>query len=186
MSEPRRAKGSAEGARLGAPSAFVVNVSRLRRAPGTRRAVHVAAPLEDLAVTGSGVPEGAEVEVEVTVEAISGGVSVVGEVTAPWAGDCRRCLQPASGTLRVPVRELFAPGGDGEDVYPMSGDEIDLEPVARDAVLLELPVAPLCRPACLGLCPDCGANRNEDPCGGHERTDPRWAALDVLRDGHAG
>lgn len=141
----------------------------------------MAAPLADLVVTGSAVPQGADVTVDVTLEAIAGGVSVVGTVTAPWAGDCRRCLQPAGGELRVAVRELFAPGGDGDDAYPLAGDEIDLAPVARDAILLELPVAPLCRPACLGLCPECGANRNIEPCGAHERTDPRWAALDVLR-----
>ena len=58
------------------------------------------------------------------------------------------------------------------------GDLIDLEPVLRDAVVLELPFQPLCRPDCAGLCPQCGANLNDDP--GHEHrpdNDPRWDAL---------
>ena len=43
------------------------------------------------------------------------------------------------------------------------------------------PSVPLCRPDCLGLCPTCGADRNEEPCTCAEPGDPRWAALDVLR-----
>lgn len=162
---------------------FVVNVSRLRKAPGSRRHVHAQGSLPDLAVTGSAVPEGADVDVDVTLEAISGGVSVTGTVTAPWVGACRRCLLEARGVLHIPVREVYGPGGDGEDTYPLTGDAVDLAPVAHDAVLLELPPAPLCTAGCLGLCPECGANLNLDPCGGHDRRDDRWAALDVLRGG---
>ena len=66
------------------------------------------------------------------------------------------------------VRERYAPVGGAdrdEEAYPLSGDELDLEPLARDAVLLELPLAPLCSEDCRGLCPVCGANRNTEPCG---------------------
>ena len=98
----------------------------------------------------------------------------VGHVTRPWTGKCRRCLAPASGPLEVPVRELYTEDGDGEETYPLVGDEMDLEPLVRDAVLLELPLAPLCRPDCLGLCPFCGVNRNEEACSCEAPTDPRW------------
>ena len=64
----------------------------------------------------------------------------------------------------------------------LDGLEIDLEPVAREAVLLELPLAPLCREDCEGLCDQCGADRNEDPGHAHEAPgDARWSALDSLR-----
>ena len=56
------------------------------------------------------------------------------------------------------------------------------EPLVRDAVLLDLPLAPLCSEECLGLCPQCGANWNEGSCGCPPVTDARWAALDRLRD----
>jgi uncharacterized protein len=80
------------------------------------------------------------------------------------------------------VRELYEPGSDGEETYPLYGDQLDLALLARDAVVLELPQVPLCREDCQGLCPYCGANRNEIDCG-HDLvpTDPRWAALDALR-----
>jgi uncharacterized protein len=114
---------------------------------------------------------------------VDGGVVATGTVTAPWAGDCRRCVGTARGEVRAIVRELFEQNSDLEESYPLHGDQIDLEPLARDAVLLELPLTPLCSEDCQGLCPTCGANRNEGDCG-HTitPTDSRWAALDALKD----
>ncbi len=98
-------------------------------------------------------------------------------------GECRRAGVPVEGRVTAAVRERFAPGGsDDEDAYPLADDEVDLEPLARDAVLLELPLAPLCAETCLGLCPQCGTNWNESPCDCRPASDPRWAALDELRD----
>ena len=70
-----------------------------------------------------------------------------GTVTAPWQGECRRCGGPVEGTVTATVREQYAPAGaagQDEDTYPLTGDELDLEPLARDAVMLDLPLAPLC------------------------------------------
>ena len=120
------------------------------------------------------------------LESVLGGVSVTGTVSAPWTGACRRCLAAASGVLDCPVRELYTEDGDGDETYPLDDDDVDLEPLVRDAVLLELPLAPLCRPDCRGLCPICGADRNVEPCDCEAPPDPRWAALDVLRLPRAG
>ena len=160
---------------------FVVHVARLRRVTGSRWEVARRGVVEGLECSGSAVSPGEPVSAEVTLESVLGGVSVTGTVTAPWAGVCRRCLAPAAGTIVVPVRELYTEGGDGDDTYPLDGDDLDLEPLVHDAVLLELPQAPLCRPDCGGLCPLCGANRNEGDCGCRPEPDPRWAALDALR-----
>jgi uncharacterized protein len=160
---------------------FVVHVGQLRRAVGTRWHERREGPIEGLDCSGSAVPEGTSPVADVVLEAVLGGVSVTGTVQASWSGACRRCLAPASGTLVLPVRELYTDEGDGEETYPLTGDDVDLEPLVRDAVLLELPQAPLCGPDCLGLCPSCGANRNEESCGCEAPPDPRWAALDVLR-----
>ncbi len=165
---------------------LLVHVARLRRTVGSRWQVERSGPIADLSVSGSSVPDGAETAAVVTLESVAGGISVVGSVEAPWIGVCRRCLTPTSGVVRVPVRELYTRGGDGDETYPLRGDDVDLEPLAHDAVLLELPVTPLCDPACKGLCPSCGANWNEGSCSCQAPTDPRWAALDVLRGGEAG
>ena len=67
---------------------------------------------------------------------------------------------------------------DDDEVGRMQGDLLDLEPAVRDAVVLTLPVTPLCRPDCPGLCPDCGVHFDDLPADhSHEDVDPRWAAL---------
>ena len=68
-----------------------------------------------------------------------------------------------------------------EDTYPLEGDQLDLRPLVRDALLLELPLAPLCREDCRGLCAECGADLNLGPCQCRPALDARWRALDALR-----
>lgn len=165
---------------------FVVNVGALRR--GGEHAKHTSrsGPLTGLAVTGARVPDHADIGIDALIEIASGhSILVTGTVTAPWEGECRRCLTSATGTLTTGVRELYEdepePAAEDES-YKLKGDELDLEPLVRDAVLLELPQAPLCAEACAGLCPECGVDRNKGECSCEtETTDPRWAALDVLR-----
>ncbi|MGH9077323.1 MAG: YceD family protein [Acidimicrobiales bacterium] len=176
---------------------FLVPIASLRRAPGARRAEHrrgVVPPADPdqaavgLVLSGTVVPEGAEVEADVVLEVVSGGVFVSGLVTAPWRGDCRRCLGSVDGRLVAEVAELYAPrqagaghGGPDDETYPLALDFLDLTPCVRDAVLLGLPLAPLCRPGCLGLCPTCGADRNDGACSCPEAGgDSRWAGLDAL------
>lgn len=161
---------------------FVVPAATLRRQAGSRRRVQRSGRIPELYVSASAVPASEEVEVDVVLESVHGGILATGTVTAPWRGDCRRCLEPASGVLVVDVRELFEAGGDEGDTYPLGKEDLDLEPLVRDAVVLELPLAPLCDPACQGLCPRCGANWNQTRCDCEVASfDPRWAALDALR-----
>jgi uncharacterized protein len=162
---------------------FLVGVGALRRAPGERRREVCAGSLPGLEVTGSSVAPDAEVTVDVMLDSVPGGIVVTGTVTAPWHGECRRCLGAASGTMSADVREVFEEDWDPEQTYPLRGDQLDLAPLARDTVMVELPLAPLCREDCAGICPTCGADRNVAPCGCDGATcDPRWAALDALGD----
>ena len=172
---------------------FVVHVARLRRVTGSRWHEVRMGPIDPDGVLAprtsadSSVPEGADAICEVTLESFTGGVMVTGTVTAPWRGMCRRCAEPVGGMLRVDVRERFCEPGarygdpDDEEAYPIVEDELDLSPMVRDAVVLELPLAPLCRPDCRGLCTRCGTDLNEGSCECVATRDPRWANLDVLR-----
>lgn len=164
---------------------FVVEVGAIRRAPGSRREVRIEGEMTELAVSFSSVPERSAVCFEGALESVHEGVLVTGTVRARWEGSCRRCLEPASGEIVAHVRELCAEGLDDELVYALDGDELDLEPIVHDACILELPLAPLCREGCLGLCPDCGADRNFEQCACGSRDDPRRAPL-VLLGGGAG
>lgn len=144
---------------------FQVNVGQVRRTPGTRLHEDRSGPIEGLETTEARVPAGADVTVSADIEFSSGtSVMVHATVTAPWEGDCRRCLELATGTVAADVRELFEENHDPESSYRLHGDQLDLEPLARDAVLLELPVAPLCAADCRGLCATCGANLNNGAC----------------------
>jgi uncharacterized protein len=159
-----------------------VPVADLLRHPGERRHLSLTGALAGAG--GSAAAVASEARAELILESLPGDTLLAsGTVDAEWSGECRRCLGPASGSVRAEVRELFEPGSDEEETYLLRGDQIDVEPLVRDAVLLELPLAPLCREACQGLCPECGANRNDDDCGHKPDTrDPRWAALDQLKD----
>jgi uncharacterized protein len=163
---------------------FIVNVAALRKRAGSRRPVQLEGALPGLKVSGSAVPDAAPLTADLLLESLQGeAILATGTVAARWEGPCRRCLGPASGDLEVTVRELFQATSDEEETYPLAGDRVDLEPLVRDAVLLELPQAPLCMEGCEGLCPTCGPNRNEDTCACEPTNrDPRWAALDELKE----
>jgi uncharacterized protein len=101
-------------------------------------------------------------------------------------GPCFRCLEDATLGLAIDAREYQAtsPGESEELRTPyVSDDRLDLAAWARDAVALELPDKILCRPDCAGLCPVCGGNLNDEPHKHDEaQTDPRWSALESLRE----
>ena len=142
-----------------------------------------AGRLAGLAITGVEVPGDTDVLVDADLAWAQEDVVVTATVRARWESTCRRCLEPASGEIVARVREVYEPGSDGEETYRLDGTKVDLVPLVRDAVLLHLPPAPLCREECRGLCPRCGANLNEGECGcDPSPPDARWAALDALKD----
>src|ERR1700690_4393703 len=108
---------------------FVVHVARLRRAPGTRQREQRQGTIEGLDCSGSAVPEGATPVADVVLEAVLGGVSVIGTVLGRGVAPCRRCLVPASGPLHLAVRELYPDEGNPELTSPLVADVIALEPL---------------------------------------------------------
>ena len=88
---------------------------------------------------------------------------------------------PVGADFDLRLQEVFEEDPIEEETYPLRHEEIDLEQPIRDLVVPDLPLVPLCDDACLGLCPSCGANRNEEPCHcGSKGRDPRWDALRAL------
>lgn len=129
------------------------------------------------------VRAGSDLRLDLRLEAVMEGVLVTGAVRAQVVAECVRCLGPVREALGVELQELYAyqPPADGDDVSQVQGDCLDLEPVVRDALLLALPLNPVCAPDCPGLCADCGARLADDPGHGHEPvTDARWATLREL------
>lgn len=137
----------------------------------------------DLAVGMIGVPKDADVELDIRLEAVMEGVLVTGTARAPLTGECSRCLDPLASDIEVDFQELYFYSAEdaGEDDLLLDGELLDLEPVFRDAVVLALPLSPVCGDDCLGLCAECGIRLAEaGPDHRHEQIDARWAALQGL------
>ncbi len=184
--------------RLDPHAPLVLDTRELGRRPGSMRELGFTAPApEGLGLVDLiGVPVGAELDLDLRLESVMEGVLVSGTVTGPLTGECGRCLEPVSDTLSVSLQELFvyadkhdkhdsragrssSPEADDEDEVPtMVGDLLDLEPVLRDAVVLALPLTPLCQEDCSGLCAECGERLDDLPEDHtHDAVDARWGAL---------
>lgn len=165
-------------------SPFVVNAAELLRRPGTQKSVDLSVPIDDLGIVDDPrFASDAEVSVQLELESLSDGIVVDGVVSVPWRGTCRRCLADTGGVSQSDVHELYQRVLTDPDAFEIVGDQLDLRPIARELVLLDAPSTPLCGPDCKGLCPECGVNRNDTQCSCDTSVaDPRWAALDLLRD----
>jgi len=130
--------------------------------------------------------EVAPAEIDATLEVsrmTHGGYALRLRFATALSGPCMRCLEPAEPEAEVDAREVEQPGGGEELRSPyVEGEVLDLAAWARDAYALALPNQVVCREDCAGLCPECGANLNEQPDHAHEAApDPRWAKLRELR-----
>lgn len=127
------------------------------------------------------------VHVGLSVKADSEGLArVYGKLTAKMELQCSRCLTSFTENCVILFDEQFKlkdstdlPAEDeADDVIVVADDLVDLKPYVEETLLMNLPYVPLCVEACKGLCPTCGTNRNEHPCGClNERIDPRLAGL---------
>jgi uncharacterized metal-binding protein YceD (DUF177 family) len=183
---PHRSGAASHDARRPAGNPWRVDLRHLGRRAGSLHEVERTLPAPaGWRVELVGVPEGAPVQLRLRLEAVMEGVLVSGEIEVPLTGSCARCLEPFEDTLRLDVQELFAYAGstteatsEEDEVRRVDGEFLDLEPMLRDAVVLALPLAPVCTEDCAGLCVDCGQRLDDlPPDHTHEQLDPRWAGL---------
>lgn len=172
---------------------LTVGVADLLRRPGSRRELRADVPSGGITVGDVEVPTGATIHADLALEALSDGLVVTGRVRAPWTGPCRRCLEDVAGEVDVEVREIFERAPVEGETWPLDGDHVDLAPLVREAVVLALPLAPLCRADCAGPDPEHFPARPPEPGEADEVAeaadaadaeaprDPRWAKLDELR-----
>lgn len=196
-------------------SAFLLNIHELPRRAGEMREyqLDVDAPFR-VGVPLIAVPEGDLIELDVRCESVTEGVLITADIFAVAIGECIRCLDPVELEIDRKIQELYRyqptddkgkrvhqsgksrPGNrkveevegdlDEVDVLYIEGEQANLEIPILDAIILSLPVNPLCDEECLGLCPDCGEkweNLPEDHS--HGAVDIRWAGLENLDLGSA-
>lgn len=165
---------------VSAPSPFVQNVRDLVHRPGElrERVLEFEAP-EKLGEGAASVAPGEPMRIDLRLEGLHEGVLATGEVDTVARGECVRCLDPVALGVRVDFQELFAYSPGEAFDFAVRDDQLDLEPVVRDAVVLALPFQPVCGPDCLGLDPVTGEKRTQaDDQPAEPSVDPRWAALE--------
>ena len=164
---------------------FDLRKLRLRSGDQARERVEIA--FEPLVLGGQTYEPGPNpAPAELTVTRASSGTVLELVLDVALEGPCFRCLTDAELPLSLRLREYQAakPEGDGDlQSEYLDDDRLDLSAWAHDAIALALPDKILCRPDCAGLCPVCGKDLNAEP---HEHaeevSDPRWAALEALRE----
>lgn len=159
---------------------MLIQIDKLKRQP---RQIDVAEQAKDFPVLAELMAAGS----------VAFNETICGSLEVAWAGDylrvkgqlativtspCCRCLAPVTSPLDVPVQLSYS-GSDNSDspldedlelqsedlgLIPFSGPELDLKPDVEQEIVMALPQQPLCHDACLGLCPACGCNLNQNRC----------------------
>jgi uncharacterized protein len=185
-----------------ASQVFQFNTHELPRRAGEMKEYQLDLEiLEPVGVPLVAVPAGDVIELDIRLESVAEGILLSADLYAIAKGECIRCLDPVEITVERKIQELYRyepsndKGGkrkkhssrtdtsdeidlDAVDELWLDGNEMNLEIPIRDAVVLDLPVNPLCSGACLGLCPDCGEKWEKLPEDhAHEVIDARWAGL---------
>lgn len=177
---------------------FNLNIHELSRRAGEMKEYELDIPAPArIGVPLIGVPEGDVIEADIRVESVAEGVLLSAEIYAVAHGECIRCLDPVEQIIDKKIQELYRyePTNDkgrkkrreedidldAEDELQMEGDLMNLEIPIIDAIILALPVNPLCDEECMGLCPDCGEKWESLPEDhSHGVVDARWAGLASL------
>ena len=178
-------------------SSLLINVARVRRqlAPAelkrrsqsdTTIPIDATVEANGLEITTSRIPEGSDVHVSGAAHTTLSGIEVRATVASSWEGECRRCLESVTEPIELDLVVTFAPDGEGNDdadIYPITGDVIDVGDVVREELMLALPLTPLCSPDCDGADPDrfpTTTTIDITDASSEPAIDPRWAALSEL------
>jgi uncharacterized protein len=179
---------------------FQLNTFELPRRAGEMKEYSLDIQVsENFGINLISVPAGETIEVDARLESVTEGILLSADVYAVAKGECIRCLDPVEIVIDRKIQELYnyEPSNergkrkkkqeetledlDIEDELMMEGEIMDLETPIRDAVVLSLPINPLCSQDCLGLCPECGGKWADLPEEhAHEVIDARWAGLGGL------
>jgi uncharacterized protein len=177
--------------RLNARSPFVFDVRDLGRRPGAMRQFDRDVPAADLiggqsSLDGIYTAESADLLLDLRVESVVEGVLATGRVSGSLVGECVRCLDPVEVEVDADFQELFyyeavnLTAEEAEEAQVVVEELISVEALVHDAVMLDLPLQPLCEEDCAGLCVQCGVRLADEQDHHHDIVDPRWAALGAL------
>lgn len=161
-----------------------LNLQPIIHQPGAALPFQFQMDLSELDLNGER-PIKEPLQVSGTVRNSAGVLMLEAEVKAELELGCDRCMKRFHREKKVPLSYLLAQelaGEEEEDIILLDGDELDIGDLAFTAFILDMDTKNLCSEDCMGLCPGCGANLNEEACRCKPKADPRWAALSQLLD----
>lgn len=175
------------------------NVAQLLQAPtGTVRQYEIDKSVSKVQalLDGDGVSARSPLQGTIILTRTTDGILVTGTLAVALELVCDRCLNAFEVPVELELEETFRPTIDiisGAALPPVKGEDLatlidehhvlDLSEVVRQGILLAVPMHPICRPDCVGLCPQCGQNLNDGQCDCElETVDPRWSKLQSLLD----
>ena len=163
---------------------MLLGLSQIIDRPGASVSFSVSVDLSDLCY-GVSYPVSEPVLAEGNVRNTAGVLVMQGSIATTIHGICDRCASEFHRKVAFPidvvlVTKLESEENEDEWVFPLEGDSADLDDIVRTVFVLNLDSKLLCREDCKGLCPQCGKNLNDGPCGCRKELDPRFAALKQL------
>lgn len=160
-----------------------IDVRDLVGRSGASKSEQVSGTIDDLATELAGISEDTPVTGELILESLEEGILASGRLQGSLSLRCARCLKEFEQGFTIELRELFVPfPHEDSDEYPLDPEGfLDPDQMMRDAIGVELPFAPVCRPDCRGLCARCGGDLNLGECTCTDsEIDPRWDGLEAL------
>ena len=163
---------------------MLLGLSKIIDCPGAKVDFSTSVDLSDL-LYGTCYPVSEPVLASGTVRNTAGVLVMQGEIRTCIHGVCDRCASDFDQDVEFPidvvlVREFANEENEDEWVFPLEGDNADLEDIVRTVFVLNMDTKLLCKPDCAGLCCRCGKNLNNGPCDCEKEIDPRLAALKQL------
>ncbi|MEE9414857.1 MAG: DUF177 domain-containing protein [Acidimicrobiales bacterium] len=162
---------------------MLIGISDIRGKVGSQREIQRTVDLGSIELESARVRSHPKAELNLSLEVIVSGMSLAGTARVTWTGECRRCLEDVAGELLSELDEFFELNPTAGETYSLGADVVDIEPAVRDAVVLCLPMTPLCTNDCVGPDPQRfpTTTEAEEPQTKEPPRDPRWAALDNVK-----
>ncbi|MDO4913905.1 MAG: DUF177 domain-containing protein [Bifidobacteriaceae bacterium] len=181
-------------------SPWLLPIAQVSSRTGQNSDVDVTMPApEGIGDEFVGVSQGEEIHVQGQFYSILDGLIFTGTLHAPVHAECTRCLKKINTIYDVNFNaffpydsekskkkdeNIFGEEEDSQDVYPLEDHSafVDIENLIRDNLVTAVPLQPLCKEDCLGLCSQCGINLNDEPDHYHDVVDNRFASLQALKE----
>jgi uncharacterized protein len=144
---------------------ILLDVTDLLKERGLEKELRIEQELEPIETETQSVKPTKPFKIELKISNIDGMLRVEGKMRGTVKLACSRCLEEYKLPIFQPIDAVFSPKPFDQETYPVTEGKIDIGQVIEEVLLLAIPMKPLCREDCKGLCPKCGQNLNFKDCG---------------------